>query len=73
MMKGCHCESFKLGTFRAADGDGTGGEERQEQQAEGFGRGHPWERAGSLQVLGRDRVVRAAEECAGWWGRGHSP
>ena len=43
---------------READGGETGGEEGQECQAEGCGRGPPWERAGSLRVLELDPVVR---------------
>ena len=58
MMKGWTCESPNAGTSREADGDETGGEERQEYQAEGRGRGPAWERTGSLRVLELDPVVR---------------
>lgn len=58
MLKHWTCESSNPETSREADGDETGGEERQECQAEGCGRGPPWERAGSLRVLELDPVVR---------------
>ena len=61
MMKGWTCESPNAGTSREADGDETGGEERQEYQAEGRGRGPPWEKAGSLRVLELDPVEGASE------------
>lgn len=61
MMKGWTCESPNAGTSREADGDETGGEERQEYQAEGRGRGPPWEKAGSLRVLELDPMEGASE------------
>ena len=36
MMKGWTCESSNPGTSREADGNETGGEKRQEYQAEGY-------------------------------------